>query len=581
MVMRSSDGGGSPEQDKVLKRSVASTPDIGNTLSPPSGSNDYVIWVGQIADAIMPWGKAPKQRDAQLRLFYPSENYLLSALLTIAGRNAAFSWKLEGKSDKLVKMAQDMLLNSNRGLGWESYITKLTVDVESQDSGAFTEIIRAGDSPTAPVINFAHLDSGRCYATGDPDKPVIYRDRLDRFHSLKWYQVWHHLEAPAPVENYQGPLYGLQFCSVSRVLKAAQILKSISTYQDEKLSGRNESAIHLIRGIDVKKIEDALMQTRALADSQGLTRYIRPAMVGSHNPDAEVGHDTIELASLPPGFDLETSMKWYISAMALAFNVDYQDFAPLPSGNLGSGQQSEVLHMKSRGKGPALFMKMVEHFMNMSGILPEGVTFMFDEQDMQAESEEQTMKLSRAQERAARVASTEIDAEAARQIALDAGDLTQEIYDDLEKRANEAKTQADAEKKAQAEAAAAAGIPPGALGAPKPAFGVPVVPKGPAPSGGGPADAQGTDNAAVTSSKERVPPGRHELEDAVLDPIEEILTSVSRRLTGRIRDLTTEEENKAHDTAAYARRPRRVLRTITAKDDRGRPTQVLEEELVQ
>lgn len=564
MTIASSNGGSDPELSKVIQKSVVSTPDIGTSLGPPSPApQDYIIWVGMMADAILPWGRAPKQRDQQLRMFYPTENYLLSAITTIAGRNAAFSWKLNGP-EKLVKIAQDMFLNANRGLGWESWVTKTSIDLSSQDSGGFVEIIRAGDTPSAPVINFAHLDAGRCYSTGDPETPVIYRDRLDRFHALKWYQVHHLLESPAPHENYQGPLYGLQFSAVSKVLKAAQILKSISTYQDEKLSGRNESAIHLIRGIDVKKIEDAMLQTRAMADSQGLTRYIRPAMVGSHNPDAEVGHDTIELASLPPNFDLETTMKWYISAMALAFGVDYQDFAPLPSGHLGSGKQSEVLHMKSRGKGPALWQKLMEHFLNTSGVLPEGVTFMFDEQDMEAEKDVAAMALQRAQERAARILSTEIDGEAARSLALDAGDLTQEQYDALEKRSIEAKAKADAKQ------------PP--VGAPGELTEAQGAATGAPAQGGGPSDAQGKDNAAVTAAKERVLPGRVELEAAVVDPIEEILSSVSRKLTGRIRALAQPEPMV--DEKSYApHRPRRLLRTVTAKDTAGRAMQVLEEEI--
>lgn len=710
MVMASSNGGGSPEQDEALKRSIVSTPDTHGSASPPSLSPaDYVIWVGSVGDAIMPWGKLPKTRDAQLRAFFPTENYLLSAIGTIAGRNAAFSWKLEGP-EKLVKMAQDMLLNANRGLGWENWVTKISIDLATQDSGAFVEIIRATDNPTAPVVNFAHLDAGRCYPTGDPNTPVIYKDRLDRFHALKWYQVWPLLETPSPVESYQGPLYGLQFSATSKVLKAAQILKSISTYQDEKLSGRNESAIHLIRGIDVKKIEDALRQTRAIADSQGLTRYIRPAMVGSHNPDAEVGHDTIELASLPPNFDLEVTMKWYISAMALALNIDYQDLAPLPNGNLGSGKQSEILHMKSRGKGPALWQKLIEHFINNSGVLPDGVTFRFDEQDMQAEQEMANMQLIRAQARAARVVSTEIDGEAARQIALDVGDLTQEQYDALEKRAQESK--------AKAEAMAAQQPPPGANAAAavdRAAGAAPVANKRPPDGGnlGKPGDGGGGSDASVENTqpvktakefdesqhprdtagrfaagdtvlpwpetiyqgmgteeaihltgrhlremarnsggrlriseathnidrgqimlrgtdyagrrtdvqgtpefiarelyamahregqmpiekmfgingprpreeplyshgKERVPPGRRELEAEVLDPIEGILSDVARTVRGRLRALAAPGPDEEQKDYRPRQKPRRVLKTVTAQDYKGHAMQVLEEEL--
>ena len=78
----------------------------------------------------------------------------------------------------------------------------------------------------------------------------------------------------------------------------------------------------------------------------------------------------------------EWRRKWDIAVLALAFLVDYQEFAPLPGGNLGTSAQSQVLHMKSRGKGPGLFMKLFAHFMNFGGVLPRSVTFEWDEQDV-------------------------------------------------------------------------------------------------------------------------------------------------------------------------------------------------------
>lgn len=149
-------------------------------------------------------------------------------------------------------------------------------------------------------------------------------------------------------------------------------------------------------------------------------------MIGSHDPKAEVGHDTIELASLPENFNESDAFKHYIAQLAMAFLSDYQEFAPLPGGNLGTSSQSEVLHAKMRGKGPALFMKMVTNAMN-NRILPDNVEFGFAEPDLGAEKEEADVRLARATERAARLASFEITVEEARQMAADAGDLPQEM----------------------------------------------------------------------------------------------------------------------------------------------------------
>jgi len=209
------------------------------------------------------------------------------------------------------------------------------------------------------------------------------------------------------------------------MLKAAQILRDISTYKKEKVSGRFTRALHLVGGIPRQAIEDALKSQQLAADSRGLTRFIVPAIVAALDPNATVSHELLELASLPENFDEEITMKWYINQLALAFGEDYQDFAPLPGGNLGTAQQSATLHMKSRGKGPKLFMTMLEHKFNNHGIMPSTVTFFYGDQDIQEDMQKAQLRTERARERAERIRSGEINPQVARQIAVDAGDLDQ------------------------------------------------------------------------------------------------------------------------------------------------------------
>src|SRR3990170_446062 len=408
----------------VLSRSVV---DVPQSLVAPTDT--YILWVAQMADGIEPWGRAPKMRDRQLRGFYPTESFLLSALGVVCSRNAALSWTLEGP-DRTVRVYQDILLNAQFGHGWEEFITKTSLDLYTQDSGAFVEFVRQGDSEGSPVIGINQLDAGRCWPTGSSDTPVIYIDRLGQYHGLKPYNICNLHEMPAPVEHPQfGALYTIQYCAVTRLLRAAQILRNISIYKDEKTGGRFNRAVHLLRGITPKQIKDALAEQASNADGQGLLRYVQPPMIGSVSPTAEIGHDTIELAMLPDGYDEEVTFKHYISAIAMAFLSDYQEFAPLPGGGLGTSAQSQILHLKSRGKGPALFQKLISHLMNFQGVLPKNVEFKFAEQDIEAEKEKAELEKLRAEARAVRVQSGEITPEVARQIAKDEGDLAPEVFD--------------------------------------------------------------------------------------------------------------------------------------------------------
>ncbi len=389
--------------------------------------DEFVLNFASVADSFMPWGRAPKMRDRQLREFWPTEPILASALYSIVIRNAAFSWTLEG-SPRTVELYQDILQAADFGKGWRHMMTKVGTDLFSQDNGAFIEIIRTEDSPRAPTVGLAHLDSFRCTRTPDPEFPVHYLDRKGNIHKMAWYQVVTLSEFPSPVET----MFGIQLCAVSRVLRAAQYLRDISTYQREKVAGDNPNAIYLVGGIGSKVISDSMEQHKARQAERGMTRFIIPLIVGSLDPTATIAVETIDLKSLPDGFDTEDAMRWYINQLALGFGADYQDFAPLPGRGLGTSAQSMILHQKSRGRGPAMFMSMMEHALNFQGILPGNVLFRYDEQDVEADMEQAELEKTVAETLNLYVKNGTITPAASRQILLDRGMLSQEVFDTLQ-----------------------------------------------------------------------------------------------------------------------------------------------------
>ncbi len=429
----------------ALTRSVQTAP----RSEVPLGAS-WLISLLQQSDGIIPWGHNPKGRDRQLREFLPTETGLVSAQAIVCARNAALSWKLTGE-DKTIEAAQQMMNNANFGGGWEQFVIQVSQDLYTQDSGAFVEAMRQQERPDSPVVGFAHLDSARCYQTGNPEFPVVFEDITGKFHRLPWFNVIHLLEMPAPiVPNFGGPFYRLQYSAVTRALRNAQVLRSIAQYKDEKVSGRFLRAVHLVSGVSDTVIQDALRKAQAGADGQGLTRYIQPAIVGGVDPNTPIKNETIELSSLPEGWNEEESMRVYILLLAMAYLTDYQEFAPLPGGNLGTSTQSEVLHMKSKGKGPGLFQKMITRMMN-GVLLPANVEFEYDEPDLNYRAIEDENAKLRAEARQIRILSGEIDVPAAQQIAFEEGDLPEAVFDDLRARAAQ---------QAAADAAVTASPPP-------------------------------------------------------------------------------------------------------------------------
>ena len=391
---------------------------------PTASYADQIIWmVGQAAGGITKWGKGNgKERDKQLRSFALEESIFLSALGIMCSRNAGFSWKIEAPN-RTAGILQDVLDTANLGEGWHDLILKTSIDLYTQDSGAFWEIVRArSGTPNSPVIGINHLDAGRCYHTGNRERPVIYVDDHGQPHVLEWYEVVTFSEMPTAIKTQ----YGMQYSALTRLLTKMQIQNNIDIYDYEKTAGRNYKAVHLVQGVTSQQLTDAIAQAGAAATTAGLTRFMNPIILGTLDPKATVAHDTIEMVGMPEGWNPEEQFKQYINHIAMAFQSDYQEFAPLPGGGLGTGAQSEMLHMKSKGKGPGLFMKMISHAINFR-VFPGNARFTYTEQDLEAEKQLADIKFTRAQTRQVQIMSGEITTQVARQLANDQGDLPLEL----------------------------------------------------------------------------------------------------------------------------------------------------------
>lgn len=388
--------------------------------SQPMGSTpaNIIISVATAADSIAPWGVNPRTRDMQLRAFWPTEPYFSGGLFTVVAQYIAFNSTLTGPP-RMVGIYEDMLNSVQFGQGMEQLLELFLIDMFTQDNGAFIEIVRTDNDPRAPCITLNHLDAYRCRRTGVAETPVAYTDSKGREHLLQWYQVLHMTEFPSPIEE----AHGIQYCALTRILRAAQIMRDIAVVNQEKAAGRFTRQIHLVGGVQRSVIEDIVRQKQAEADAIGLTRFIQPVIVASLDPTARVSKETIDMASVPAEYDEQKAMETYLMLMAMVFGTDYQNFAPLPGGGLGSSSQSKVLNMKSRGKGPGKFMRKFSRAMNFHGILPRTVTFSFGEQDVAEQMERTELRKERALELEILIRAGVITTEVARQMAVDTGDL--------------------------------------------------------------------------------------------------------------------------------------------------------------
>lgn len=423
--------------EEALKRSVQVFPDANQMAGGTDLFGTFTWNIASAADAITPWGRAVMQRDRELRDFWPTESYLAGAVVSISFRNATLDWEIRGP-ERVSQAVTDMLNSAIAGesFGWVNFMKKFSQDLFSQDNGAFVEIIRdpvsdAGSrfkGENAPVLGIAHLDSNQCTRTGDPEYPVLYTDRDGNVHKMAWYQVIPFSDYPSSIER----MNGVGYCAVSRSLRVSQIMRSIMLFKDEKISGRQYKQIHFVSGVSRQDIKDEMTRGQEEANNQGFIRFIAPAILASLDPEKPVSTATIDLANLPDGFDFDQEMRWYISALALDFGVDYQEFAPLPGGNIGSSQQSMILHRKSSGKGPAVMMRTITEGFKNYGVLPRVCSMRFNDKDEQEELERQEVRTKASEEMAIAINSGAISPESAAKSMVRRGIWEQEDIDGLE-----------------------------------------------------------------------------------------------------------------------------------------------------
>jgi hypothetical protein len=374
-----------------------------------------VFLLAGVADTIPAWGTLG--RDRELDKFWRTEPLLAGAVSSMCFKLAALDYKLKGPVRKVMR-AENMFRNAEFGQGWTSLVSMVTSDILTRDNGGFIELMRKrNNDPTDPVVGLAHLDSSRCVRTGDPEYPVIYEDRVHKFHKLRWFQVIPLVDLPSSQEAKNG----LGFSAVSRVLSAAQFLRTVSIYKREKLSGKRIPAILFAQGVRRGAIEQALNEALEKQKQEGLSVYTKPVILASPDAGAPVDVKVVELAGLPDGYNEDTVMKWYITTLALAFGTDYTEFAPLPGGGLGSSTQTTVMSARSRGKGAGILTQLYEHNLNYYA-LPQAVTFEFASSDPTAEADRINLKFMRARERNLRVQSQELTPAQALELAVNDGD---------------------------------------------------------------------------------------------------------------------------------------------------------------
>lgn len=392
------------------------------------------------------WSRA---RDMELSRLWKRSDHISGAISMFQTKTASVPLKVVPRDSSIkrwVKLAdqynQILVEGSDFGGGWHtSLCLKAVEDYLTQDNGFFIEVIGYGrkDGPIVGVpLGMAHLDAQNCQRTSSPEYPVIYTDTDGRRYKLHASRVIFSSAMPSS----RARMHGVGFSPLSRMVATAQHLVDIATYEQEKLGSRPpRQAIIAESGISAENVVTAFLMAENSMDNQSLGRYAKTVVVGPKVAASQANPiklNLIDLNSTPDGFSKTESITLGMFLIALALNIPPRWIWPATQAG-ATKADAMFQHVAGMGGGIGLLLKIFQQLIggsdkgNITGkFLPPGLALIFDFQDDEQDRAKAEIGKLRAENRANDLTSGVIDVRVARQQALEAGDISEAQYNDLE-----------------------------------------------------------------------------------------------------------------------------------------------------
>lgn len=317
-------------------------------------------------------------RDMVLANFWKAEPLLAGAVYSMSAKMTSLSWTVMGRKKqanyfaKLFSRAASM-----DGYDWGGFMSGSSQDFYTVDRGTYWETPRYGNREYGKLADLGHIDSLQCAMTGNTRKPVFYLSEVTGQNMFfRPGEFIHFASMPSPREMH----FGTGFCATSRAWRAAKLLLGLHNYDEEKLANLPPEGVAAVSGMTMDEFQDALALWRASREKNRSLTFPQVLWLLAAQPNARVGVDFVGFSQMPESFDRSVVIDQYVNTLALCFGVDAREFWPISTSSMGTAAESEIQHMKAKGKGPGEFVSIVERKLN--GEMPEGVEFAFDTQDI-------------------------------------------------------------------------------------------------------------------------------------------------------------------------------------------------------
>lgn len=393
-------------------------------------TSDNSVWSWTIYDPGAVYSPTPQlpihgsaQRDRVLTATLDLEDMWAAAVSKAVTKIAVRGYEVSDNDDssRRTEFGQSLARDLDGPASYRSGMAKVVQDFLLTDNGWFVEVARASNKPGAKVQALYHLDSFRCYRTGNLDYPVVYMDYDGNLHKLRGDQVIFGSDLPSP----RARMYNKGRCAASRAFQTIVKLSAVEVYFREKITGSRALALHFVTGVSTKQLTDAMETSEAEKVRRGHVVYKGAVMIPIQT-DQAINIATIDLASIPDGFDVNEERKDAYLRYANALGIPVQDIQPLSGQGLGTGTQTVILDEAAEGQGLAYFVKDFEDKVNHL-VMPKQTIFQIKVNDVRDQQAQAALSKSKADTIVALLSGGVISQPMALQMGVDDGIIPPEF----------------------------------------------------------------------------------------------------------------------------------------------------------
>lgn len=430
--------------DTIIEQTIQGQVKPGAPLYDGGGMLDILPLLVKTNDILPPYWS--RQRDIAMSKMCLQSDHVSGALSYFNTKVSGIKFKIEPRDYSIkswVKLAdtyQEIMMHlSDYGQGWHtSLCPKFAWDFITQDNGAFIEVIGDGNPENGnwTPLALAHLDAQCCRRTSDPIYPVIYTDPTNgNFYRLHYKQVIFASDQPSP----RVKKHGVGFCAFSRMANTAQHLIDISTAEQEQLGSRPKRKMIIAKsGITGEELLNAFRAADIDMDNTGLKRYSRSVVIGPKDRRAAatpIDIDVKDLTEAIIGNDKEKSVTLGMFCIALALNIPPRWIWPATQSG-ATKADAMFSHIAGMGGGIGQMLLIFEKLFTGTALttkfLPPQLKITFDVQDDEQDRQQAENRDLRSQTTERNVNDGVVTIRVAREQAMEAGDITDAQFADME-----------------------------------------------------------------------------------------------------------------------------------------------------